>query len=472
MKIITTIYTTIILFLFPCYSQAGEIRTQSDLIGAMGDRSSENLYLMFYHNLSTPLDLSVLDQCTQLKTLWLYPQLFHLGDVRPDRQNPNFGQMTKTIPALPKLEALHMRGFPLLTTTSQNEIDQFFSKLNCETTLRILDLKGLPTLSIFFKLNVDILAKFVNLEELYISDHFIVGDFDPASLKYLFFLKELPHLKILDVNNNRGINQTAIDFLLTLPIENLNISNCNYGYEIEMGKRSYPVSIQGQPNPTLQTLNLSGLNLQSVMLGTVTPNLITLVANRIDFTLLNLGFLAELVHLEKLSMKSAILNADNLNEIKAAHLTELKHLDLSHTPIKGIAFDSLAPNLETLILQESKVSPSDLKAISKLQFLQELNLQHTGINSKAISHLSKLKGLKKLNLNSTNLQNASLELLAGLSELEELHLLNTQLTLEDFHKLRTLTQLKILQVGLQGNPKITPEEFDALKAHLPNCDIK
>ena len=150
------------------------------------------------------------------------------------------------------------------------------------------------------------------------------------------------------------------------------------------------------------------------------------------------------------------------------------------------------PNLEALILADTKITNAGLVHLKGLPNLQMLVLDHTQVTDDGLVHLKGLTQMKRLQLTGTKVTGAALLHLKELTNLEELHLGDSQLSdtgiaeLKEFKSLRglNLSNTKITDAGLVhlagitilellhlGNTRVTDVGVKKLQQALPKCKI-
>lgn len=133
-------------------------------------------------------------------------------------------------------------------------------------------------------------------------------------------------------------------------------------------------------------------------------------------------------------------NQDIYDLTQISHLTKLKTLNLYGTPVNFIEPLENLINLETLYLNDTKVS--NIKHLTKMKKLKNLHLDNTYIDD--ISSIANLENLETLDLTRTKVRN--LTPLQNLKKLKELILNETFIS--DLKPLRNLENLQCL--GLEG----------------------
>ena len=142
-------------------------------------------------------------------------------------------------------------------------------------------------------------------------------------------------------------------------------------------------------------------------------------------------------------------------------LTNLTFLSLAVNQISDLSPLSGLTNLTSLSLRDNRISD-----ISPLIGLTHLSLLELAANE--ISNIDALTGMTNLSLlGLSGNQVSDISILSGLTSISGLILDNNQVS--DLTPLADLENLTILV--LMGNPLITDEKVDELKAALPDCEI-
>lgn len=121
-----------------------------------------------------------------------------------------------------------------------------------------------------------------------------------------------------------------------------------------------------------------------------------------------------------------------------AGLTEMRMINLIKTPVTDSCLPYLArmKKLETLWLEETRITGSGLKHLAGLNSLVVLGLGGTAIGDEDIVHLSSLPGLTFLSLISTPITDAGVEHLVGLKTLKNLDVRSTRISEEGLARLK------------------------------------
>ena len=226
-----------------------------------------------------------------------------------------------------------------------------------------------------------------------------------------------------------------------------------------------------------------------------------------DNSISDLSPLSELENLEKLNLwnnraenlsalsKLTRLRSLDLDSNRIADISPLKDLDmLEELWLNGNTLDSLEPlenlsGLRRLGLKSTGLEDGDLDAIFGLTTLEELALEdNDDISPEKLAELeaalpgcvithSELLWTVKLGGRSFTSDAAEIAVpgrgvtdLSGLEHFTELVTLNLDDNdITDLTPLYGLTKLRT--VSLRGNARLTPEELETLRGHLPDCEI-
>ena len=163
----------------------------------------------------------------------------------------------------------------------------------------------------------------------------------------------------------------------------------------------------------------------------------------------NIELLAEMKHLESLSISTPLEKTDNLSSLSG--IKELRCLSISAFDVSGIEHLSSLENLE---LHEV----GDISPIEKCSNLKELNLDFSYETDVDISPLSGLTQLTKLQLWGKNL--TDLNGLQYLTELKELRLSGVHIvdggSISDISPLSSLSKLAYLDLSYNNISDISP----------------
>ena len=102
--------------------------------------------------------------------------------------------------------------------------------------------------------------------------------------------------------------------------------------------------------------------------------------------------------LKKLRLFNTSLNAEDLSDLSGSlFLPKLSSLAIQQSPIgTDVTWKAMAPNLEELDLEGTKLQDSDLFAIWELESLVSLNISRTYVTGTGLRHLVHLKDLRNL----------------------------------------------------------------------------
>jgi hypothetical protein len=192
--------------------------------------------------------------------------------------------------------------------------------------------------------------------------------------------------------------------------------------------------------------------------------------------------LAGLKELETLGTDGAQFTDDGLKQLTA--LTSLKSASFFHTSFgakgfTGIGFGHLkeCPKLEKLTVAGISMGDEGFAAIATITQLKDFSTWHTYQSEAGNAHIAKLPNLTKLNLGQrlphggitpVSLSDASLPTITGIKTLESLKLGEARFTLEALRTLKTLPQLKQLNLHTMD---FASADLEKLRAELPNVTI-
>lgn len=176
--------------------------------------------------------------------------------------------------------------------------------------------------------------------------------------------------------------------------------------------------------------------------------------------------------LQELDLRAFQMTEAQLEQLSEVRCNKLTTLVLTSSNPRGLPFDSFAPYLSYLDLENSNVGGGDVKTIAKLTNLVELNLKSTKVGHTAITHLSKTKSpLKRIDLSENEMKGANYALLQALPYLEELNLSGCNIAKADLITLKELKNLRLLDLRMMKNSNIGKPEIEELRALMPHCQI-
>jgi Leucine-rich repeat (LRR) protein len=132
-----------------------------------------------------------------------------------------------------------------------------------------------------------------------------------------------------------------------------------------------------------------------------------------------------------------------------SRLKELVYLSAADAAIDDMALESLSacPKLSHLTLEGSAVTGTGLAEFRDHQFLW-LNLKSCPISAKGMQTLANLPGLNRVNLEDVAVSGPSIELLARCPKLQTLELGHTRLSRTDMRRLRQKIPGSVLRVEI------------------------
>lgn len=119
-------------------------------------------------------------------------------------------------------------------------------------------------------------------------------------------------------------------------------------------------------------------------------------------------------------------------------------------------------NVEQLDLSNSAITDEDLQYIGEMTNLTKLEITScANISDEGVAYLRGLKNLDTIQLSKTRITDKSIDVLTPLKRLRSLELFNTQVTDDGIAKLKALP---IVEIGLEGCPRITDNALKPLAA--------
>jgi Leucine-rich repeat (LRR) protein len=397
--------------------------------------------------LEAPLDLKLLGNIKNLKTVGLGYDVSNLDDLRYCKNLGqlsvgNFtGQNTNTfanlkglkklsigfkvrnpdLSGLKSLKQLKSLGFfPLEGKSNLNELSSLkqlesLALVNCPDLENIEALSFLSYLSIWDKTkltneSLSALSKFKNLRKLYI---------EYIDIKNLKPFEQLVNLESLSIVNSQIKDINSLKNLVNLTTLNLGGNRISDISALKNMKKLKEVELV-----TNQIKNIEPLRgLKSIETLKLERNLISSV-----------GALSGLTALQSLSIwENKIADISPLSGL--ANLTELK---LSNNKIKDIKPLSALYKIKELDLSENKIA--DISSLSNFARLENIRLRRNQI--KIIGQLNGLNNIKAIDLSDNNI--SDIRGLSGLTALKEINLsLNKITDVSPLATLKNLTELNI-----------------------------
>lgn len=156
---------------------------------------------------------------------------------------------------------------------------------------------------------------------------------------------------------------------------------------------------------------------------------------------------------------------ENFPKLKSLRLSKNGQLDAT-----GLAQLSAIKNLEELDLSECTAFFDDaLESVGKLTKLKKLNLWRAQIGDAGIAALAPLTNLESLNVDNTRLTDESMPTFSGMTKLTFLHLGSTGITDAGLIHLEPLVNMEKLIVT---RTEVTKEGVAALSPKLPKAKIQ
>lgn len=152
---------------------------------------------------------------------------------------------------------------------------------------------------------------------------------------------------------------------------------------------------------------------------------------------------------------------------KMPQLRELAFQDFDAANDESLALLADLPQLESLELENLRISSIGCSPISKLTRLKSLSLSDCDVDDSVLAMLRPLKSLTELGLYGTRITDTGVDELNRMSQLEKLILGRTDISAVGVKRLAALKRLKTLSVPCESD--LSACEF--LKSELPDCRV-
>jgi hypothetical protein len=153
----------------------------------------------------------------------------------------------------------------------------------------------------------------------------------------------------------------------------------------------------------------------------------------------------------------------------------LRKLDLSHSKVSdaGLARLKDKPDLEVLLLVDTRITDEGVSHVGTLKKLTELDLSSTSITDQGVEHLKGLTRLESLGLRETRITGTGFAHLIGLKKLRELSLGGASISDDGLGHLGALTQLSSNMrtiVDVRGT-NASKAAVEGLRKALPGASV-
>ena len=167
----------------------------------------------------------------------------------------------------------------------------------------------------------------------------------------------------------------------------------------------------------------------------------------------DIRFLAEVPNLEYLILCNTKFSDHGLKNFKLAR--SLKWMDLRETETGdvGVPFLGAIPGIESLDLSSTKIKGPGLAGLKNAQFLKSLSLRHNDLDEDCIRFLAEIPRLECLSLQHSRITSAGISALKNAPALQELDLYGTAVdddSLGSLADIRTLKKLGLEETQIQG----------------------
>ena len=155
-----------------------------------------------------------------------------------------------------------------------------------------------------------------------------------------------------------------------------------------------------------------------------------------------------LPRLKRLRIRGTDVTGEGLKNLEGASNLERAELRDSSLDDEGIEVFTNLKKMNYLDISECRLAtPEGMQKIAELPELEALILWETKADDSVVDAIAGLTKLKQLDLKATNITDASVDSLMKLENLEELNVAGTQLSDDSFRRLGTLPKLKSLNVA-------------------------
>lgn len=105
----------------------------------------------------------------------------------------------------------------------------------------------------------------------------------------------------------------------------------------------------------------------------------------------------------------------NADIVQVAQLKQLRHLNLSGTPVSGATqYIAFLKELRTLDLSETKVNDDNLARLSNLKKLEKISLRGTAVTEEGVKSIARISTLKTIDIARAQTTDAALPLVSML----------------------------------------------------------
>lgn len=174
----------------------------------------------------------------------------------------------------------------------------------------------------------------------------------------------------------------------------------------------------------------------------------------------------ELAMLTELDLRGVEITGEDLGLL--AELTHLRRLSLRGTAITDAGLAFLPQGLESLDLRGTSVTGAGLRLLRGGE-LEALSLTHTAVRSEELGLLPPMPRLVTLKLNSIALDEAAIETIAAYRSVRHLELDSTGLTDQGLRRLLLLNP-ELTRIELRDTA-VSPEVLEELRAAYPGCEL-
>ena len=256
-------------------------------------------------------------------------------------------------------------------------------------------------------------------------------------------LRDLPHLRELNLENCEAITQAGLPYFAGLKdLEILNLRGTRvYGDGlVHLGKLTKLRQLLLPP-----TLRLSGKQLEPIA-GLPDIEVVNFMIPIVDFPVL--AQIAKMTKLKELSLDSAMLSDRKLAFIKGLKNLELLSLGrLGNYSDRGLDNLRDMTELKALMLHRYAGGGAGLTMLRNFTKLEEFQIDGPGVTDSALAPLAALSELKRLRLDNVPIGDSTLQHVRNLDKLFEIRLHGTRISDRGMEIIGSMKGLELIDVA-------------------------